>query len=62
MRVLSATGERIETHANHTNIHQPLIEDFATALLQNCDPEVTGEIGREVALLENRINPCMKSV
>jgi len=55
MRVLSAGGERIETHPNHQNIHQPLIEDFATALMQNRDPKVTGEIGRAVALLEEKI-------
>ena len=51
MRVLSAAGERIEKHPNHPNIHQPLIEDFANAILQNRDPKVNGEIGREVALL-----------
>jgi len=51
MRVLSAAGERTEKHPNHPNIHQPLIEDFANAILQNRDPKVSGEIGREVALL-----------
>ena len=55
MRVLTKNGERIETHTNHTNIHQPVIEDFARAVLENRDPLVTGEIGRAVALLEEKI-------
>jgi predicted dehydrogenase len=55
IRVLSVDGERIETHPNAPNIHQPLIEDFARAVLENRDPVVTGEIGRDVALIEDRI-------
>jgi len=55
MRVLTREGERIETHPNHTNIHQPLIEDFATAVLERRDPIVTGEIGRSVASIEEKI-------
>ena len=58
MRVLTKDGERIETHPNHPNIHQPLIEDFATAVLERRDPIVTGEIGRQVASIEQKIyNP-----
>ena len=55
MRVLTKDGERIETHPNHPNIHQPLIEDFARAVLENRDPIVTGEIGRRVAAIEQKI-------
>ncbi|HEU4932111.1 MAG TPA: Gfo/Idh/MocA family oxidoreductase, partial [Pyrinomonadaceae bacterium] len=55
MRVLTPDGERIETHPNATNIHQPLIDDFATAVLENRDPVVTGEIGRAVALVEEKV-------
>ncbi len=55
MRVLTPDGERIETHPNAKNIHQPLIDDFATAVLENRDPVVTGEIGRAVALVEEKI-------
>lgn len=55
MRVLTRDGERIETHPNHTNIHQPLIEDFAMAVLERRDPVVTGEVGRSVALIEEKI-------
>jgi len=55
MRVLSEDGERTEAHPNAKNIHQPLIEDFASAGLENRDPVVTGEIGRHVAFIEERI-------
>ena len=55
MRVLTADGERIEKHPNAKNIHQPLIDDFALAVLENRDPVVTGEIGRAVALVEEKI-------
>jgi len=55
MRVLTSEGQRVETHPNHPNIHQPLIEDFARAVLENRDPIVTGEIGRQVALIEQQI-------
>ena len=55
MRVLTKDGERLETHPNHPNIHQPLIEDFSKAVLERRDPIVTGEVGRSVALIEEKI-------
>ena len=55
MRVVTGDGERTERHPNAQNIHQPLIEDFARAVLENRAPIVTGETGRNVALLEERI-------
>ena len=56
LRVISAAGERTESHPPAANIHQPLIEDFARALLEKRDPIVTGEIGRAVAVIENAMN------
>jgi len=56
MRVVTPDGERIETHPNAANIHQPLIDDFAAAILENRDPIVTGEIGRAVALVEEKVS------
>jgi predicted dehydrogenase len=56
MRVLTPDGERIETHPNAANIHQPLIDDFATAVLNNRDPVVTGEIARAVAVVEEKVS------
>ena len=55
MRVLTRDGERTESHPNAENIHQPLIDDFARAVLENREPVVTGEIGRNVAAVEDRI-------
>ena len=55
MRVLTRDGEQTEAHPNPTNIHQPLIDDFARAVLENRDPLVTGEIGRTVASVEQNI-------
>jgi len=55
VRILTRDGERTETHPNAKNIHQPLIDDFARAALDHRSPVVTGEIGRAVALLEEKI-------
>ena len=55
VRVVSAEGERVESHPPHANIHQPLVDDFARALLAGRDPRVGGEIGREVARVEEQI-------
>jgi predicted dehydrogenase len=37
------------------NIHAPLIEQFADCILRNASPEVTGECGREIASLIEKI-------
>jgi predicted dehydrogenase len=55
MKLLTKDGERTETHPNHANIHQPMIEDFARAVLENRDSLVGGEIGRAVASIEEEI-------
>jgi len=55
LRVISEKGERVESHAPAANIHQPLIEDFARAVLENRQPVVDGEIGRAVAALVDEI-------
>lgn len=61
MRVVTSDGERIETHPNAKNIHQPLIDDFAYAILEDREPVVTGEIGRAVALVEENIYLAVKN-
>lgn len=55
LRVITETGERQESHPAEANIHRPVIEDFASAILQQRSPVVTGEIGRKVAALEEKI-------
>lgn len=51
LRVLHRGEERRESHPPHANLHQPLIEDFAAAVLQGRQPEVGGETGLEVQRL-----------
>lgn len=55
LRVKTSAGERIEQHPPHANIHLPLIEDFALAVIENREPKVGGAIGREVARIEEEI-------
>lgn len=55
LRVKTSAGERIEQHPPHANIHLPLIEDFALAVIENREPKVGGAIGREVARIEDGI-------
>jgi predicted dehydrogenase len=53
--VKTASSERSESHPPHTNIHQPLIEDFTRSILDDREPKVGGDIGREVARIEEEI-------
>jgi predicted dehydrogenase len=48
LRIVTAAGARDETHPPHANRHQPLVEDFVSAVLQGREPAVTGAIGLEV--------------
>lgn len=48
-------GERTEYHPPHQNVHQPLIEDFTNAVLENRSPAVSGLIGKEVNLILDNI-------
>ena len=55
LSIKTAGGERAESHANHQNTHQPLIEDFTKAVLENREPQITGETGKLIASLEDEI-------
>ena len=55
LRVKTSAGERTEQHLAHSNIHLPLIEDFALTVIENREPKVGGAIGREVARIEEEI-------
>jgi predicted dehydrogenase len=48
LRIVTATGERKETHPPPANRHQPLVEDFVSAILQDREPAVSGALGLEV--------------
>lgn len=55
IRIVTAGGERKENHPPHRNIHQPLIEDFTKAVLENREPKVAGKLGKTIAHLEEEI-------
>ena len=55
LRVVTRDGERIEALPPHPNLHQPLIDDFARAVLDGRAPVVDGGVGREVARLVEEV-------
>ena len=55
VRIKSGGGERVESHPPAPNLHQPLIADFVQSVLEDRPPVVTGEIGRAVAAIEEKI-------
>jgi predicted dehydrogenase len=55
IRVMGKLGERYEVHAPAANLHAPLIEDFAKAVVTDREPAVSGEVGRAVAMIEEEI-------
>jgi predicted dehydrogenase len=55
LRIKTVAGERTEIHPPHANLHQPLIEDFAQAVLTGRAPQTDGAVGREVARIEAEI-------
>jgi predicted dehydrogenase len=55
MRIRNHAGERWESHPPAANIHEPLIADFAQAIVAGRTPTVSGEIGRSVAIVEEAI-------
>ncbi len=55
LRIVNDQGEREESHPPAVNIHQPLIEDFIDAVLNNREPRVGGDIGLAVAQIEEEI-------
>ncbi|HEX7296412.1 MAG TPA: Gfo/Idh/MocA family oxidoreductase [Pyrinomonadaceae bacterium] len=53
--ITTRDGARSEMHPPARNIHQPLVEDFVQAVISNREPEVTGEMGKAVAEVEEEI-------
>jgi predicted dehydrogenase len=49
LRVRTKDGERIESHPPHENLHQPLVEDFARAVIEGRPPRVDGRVGQRVS-------------
>jgi predicted dehydrogenase len=46
--IASGGSNRTESHPPHANFHQPLIEEFTAAVLDDGEPLVGGETGRDV--------------
>jgi predicted dehydrogenase len=55
LRIKTNKGERVESHAPALNVHEPLIENFAEAVLTGLEPRVDGDIGRMVTKIEEEI-------
>jgi predicted dehydrogenase len=55
LRVVGKLGERYEAHPPAANLHAPLIENFVDAVLTDREPMVSGETGRAVAMIEEKI-------
>jgi predicted dehydrogenase len=53
--IKTSSGDRTESHPPHANIHQPLIADFADAVISGREPRVGGATGRLVAMIEDKI-------
>jgi len=61
MTIVESGGSRVETRPNAAHIHAPLISDFADAVLQNREPAVGGNMGREVnAVIEQIYDQCTR--
>jgi predicted dehydrogenase len=56
LKVKTIDGEREEFHPPAANIHQPLIDDFALAVLENRDPVVSGDNGLAVAEVQAQMS------
>lgn len=48
LKLRIGNNEIIEQHPPHPNFHLPLIEEFTEAVLQDKNPTITGETGREI--------------
>lgn len=55
LRLIDAAGERTESHPAAENTHQPLIADFTESVLNGRDPAVSGETGRAISALIDRV-------
>lgn len=55
LRVAGPQGTVEETHPPPANLHQPLIEDFAEAVLEDRPPRVDGDVGRAVSAALDQI-------
>ncbi len=55
MLIRTKDGERFESHTPHENLHQPLVEDFTRAVLEDGKPRVDGRTGQKVSEILEQI-------
>jgi predicted dehydrogenase len=55
VRIRTSTADRVEKLPPAANLHEPLIADFAQAVIEAREPQVDSAIGREVARIEAQI-------
>jgi predicted dehydrogenase len=55
LRIVTAAGERRETHPPAANLHAPLIEDFVQAIATGQPPAISGEDGLLVQEIEEAL-------
>ena len=55
IKISTQNDERTEMHPPDANLHLPLIDDFMQAVTNNRKPQVDGQVGREVARIEEMI-------
>jgi predicted dehydrogenase len=48
LRIVTPAATREESHPPHANLHQPIVEDFVSAVTESRAPAVTGEAGLAV--------------
>ncbi len=55
LRIRTKDGDRLELCPPHNYLHQPLAADFIESIIDNRNPKVSGEIGKYIAELEEKI-------
>ena len=53
--IITDKGTRVEEYPNHSNVHLPLIENFADSVIHDKEPAVTGKMGREITRILDTI-------
>jgi predicted dehydrogenase len=53
--IINDMGTRVENYPNHTNVHLPLIKNFIDSIINDQEPAVTGETGREITRILDKI-------
>jgi predicted dehydrogenase len=53
--VSTEDGHSLQSHPPHANLHQPLVEDFASAVVEGRPPRVDGRVGQKVSEILEQI-------